>query len=111
MAPEPTPVIPDYDALTQGDLIARIRALNDKQLTSLLHYEQAHADRPQIVLAIRTRLDGLAAGATPSGGDPAAATPDAAPPADGGSPASPATAGPPQNPPSHGTPVNPRQPR
>ena len=103
--------LPDYDHLQVGSLTSRIRTLGADDLKTLLAYEQSHANRIQVVSAMQHRLDGLAAGAQPSGGDPAAVGADAPPPAAGGSKASEATSGPPVNPPSQGDPTNPAQPR
>ena len=101
----------DYDHLPVGSLISRIRSLDAAGLQTLLTYEQSHANRVQVVSAMRNRLGGLKDGAQPSGGDPASAGADAPPSAAGGSKASEATSGPPVNPPSHGDPTNPAQPR
>jgi hypothetical protein len=103
--------LPDYDHLQVGSLTTRIRSLGAEDLKTLLAYEQSHANRIQVVSAMRHRLSGLAEGAQPSGGDPAATGADAPPEASGGSKASEATTGPPVNPPSHGDPTNPAQPR
>ncbi|WP_369137529.1 hypothetical protein [Modestobacter versicolor] len=103
--------LPDYDHLPVGSLTSRIRTLDADDLETLLGYEQAHANRVQVVSAMTHRLDDLKAGAQPSGGDPAAAQPEHAPAAAGGSAVSEATSGPPVNPPSHGDPTNPAQPR
>jgi hypothetical protein len=103
--------LPDYDHLPVGSLTSRIRSLGHEDLTTLLAYEKSHANRVQVVSAMQHRLSGLADGAQPSGGDPTAATPEAAPAPAGGSKAAEATSGPPVNPPSHGDPTNPAQPR
>ena len=109
--PERDLPLDDYDHLPTGSLISRIRSLDAAGLQTLLDYEKGHANRFQVVTAMKSRLTSLKKGAQPSGGDPAAATPEAAPPADGGSKAAEATSGPPVNPPSHGDPTNPAQPR
>lgn len=109
--PERDLPIDDYDHLPVGSLVSRIRTLDTTGLQTLLDYEKGHANRIQVVSAMQSRLTSLKNGAQPSGGDPNAATPEAAPPAEGGSPASEATSGPPVNPPSHGDPTNPAQPR
>jgi hypothetical protein len=101
----------DYDHLPVGSLISRIRTLDAEDLRTLLEFERSHANRMQVVSAMQHRLSGLADGAQPSGGDPSAATPEAAPAPSGGSKASEATSGPPVNPPSQGDPTNPAQPR
>jgi hypothetical protein len=103
--------LPDYDHLPVGSLISRIRTLDAAGLESLLGYEKQHANRIQVVAAMQTRLTALHNGAQPSGGDPAAPAPEAAPPAAGGSKVSSDTTGPPINPPSQGDPTNPAQPR
>ena len=103
--------LPDYDHLPVGSLTSRIRTLDADGLQTLLTYEQAHANRVQVVQAMNHRLSDLRSGAQPSGGDPAAAQPEHAPAPAGGSQVSEATSGPPMNPPSHGDPTNPAQPR
>jgi hypothetical protein len=103
--------LPDYDHLPVGSLTSRIRTLSEADLGTLLDYEKAHANRVQVVAAMQSRLTGLKKGAQPSGGDPAAPTPEAPPAPAGGSPVSEATTGPPVNPPSQGDPTNPAQPR
>ena len=102
--------IDDYDHLPVGSLVSRIRTLDATGLQTLLDYEKGHANRIQVVAAMQTRLSSLKDGAQPSGGDPNAATPEAAPSADTGSKVT-ATDAPPVNPPSHGDPTNPAQPR
>jgi hypothetical protein len=108
--PERDLPIDDYDHLPVGSLISRIRTLDSTGLQTLLDYEKGHANRIQVVSAMRSRLTSLENGAQPSGGDPNAATPEAAPPADSG-PRVTGTDAPPVNPPSHGDPTNPAQPR
>jgi hypothetical protein len=104
--------LPDYDNLPTGSLESRIRTLSEPEVKQLLDYEKEHANRIQVVRMLERRLVGLNTGqAAPSGGDPAAATPEV-----GGAPrhepkASPQTEGPKQNPPSQGVPTNPAQPR
>ncbi len=109
--PERDLPIDDYDHLPVGSLISRIRTLDAAGLQTLLDYEREHANRIQVVSAMQNRLTSLENGAQPSGGDPAAPTPEAAPAAAGGSKVSGATTGPPMNPPSQGDPTNPAQPR
>jgi hypothetical protein len=109
--PERDLPIPDYDHLQVGSLTSRIRTLDAEALTTLLSYEQGHANRMQVVTVMQSRLSGLREGAQPSGGDPAAPASEAAPAPAGGSKASEATSGPPVNPPSQGVPTNPSQPR
>jgi hypothetical protein len=99
--------LPDYDHLPVGSLTSRIRALGADDLTTLLNYERAHANRMQVVTVMESRLSGLREGAQPSGGDPAAPAPEAPPAPAGGSKVSAATTGPPINPPSQGDPTNP----
>jgi hypothetical protein len=103
--------LPDYDHLPVGSLTSRIRTLDLGDLTTLLEYERSHANRVQVVTVMESRLSGLKEGAQPSGGDPAAMTPEAPSGAAGGSKVSEATSGPPINPPSQGDPTNPAQPR
>ena len=52
-------------------------------LTTLLDYEKAHANRFQVVTVMKSRLASLKNGAQPSGGAPSAATARGAPPARG----------------------------
>jgi hypothetical protein len=103
--------LPDYDHLPLGSLTTRIRSLDAGDLQSLIEYERSHANRVQMVTVMENRLTSLRAGAQPSGGDPTATTPEAAPSPEGGSKVSVASSGPPINPPSHGDPTNPAQPR
>jgi hypothetical protein len=49
----------DYDHLPVGSLTSRIRSLNHADLTTLLAYEKAHANRFQIVRVMQSRLAGL----------------------------------------------------
>src|SRR3712207_9208048 len=99
--------LPDYDHLNVGSLTSRIRTLDHGDLSTLLAYEKAHANRVQVVTVMESRLARLADGAEPSGGDPAATGAAAPPPAAGGSQVSEATSGPPINPPTHGDTTNP----
>jgi hypothetical protein len=103
--------LPDYDHLPVGSLEGRIRTLDLQGVETVLAYEKAHGDRLSVVLVLERRLEELRGGASPSGGDPLGATPEAqqAPPT--GSSVSPQTEGPAVNPPSHGDPTNPAQPR
>lgn len=103
--------LPDYDHLPLESLRQRIRTLGETELSAVLAYERAHADRLPVVQAIERRLAQLSDGAPLSGGDPAGITPERA-----GGPEAPAqtdgsTDAPPINPPSHGDPTNPAQPR
>jgi hypothetical protein len=103
--------LPDYDHLQVGSLTSRIRTLGQGDLQTLLSYERSHANRIQVVAAMENRMTSLKAGAQPSGGNPSAPAPEAAPSPSGSSKGSEATAGPPVNPPAHGDPSNPSQPR
>jgi hypothetical protein len=103
--------LPDYDHLPVGSLEGRIRSLDEEGVRALLAYEESHGDRLPVVQVLRARLDQLASGAEPSGGDPMARTPEIDDQAAGTDKASPATEGPPINPPSQGDPTNPAQPR
>jgi hypothetical protein len=78
--------IPDYDHLPVADLAHRIRTLDANGLSALLDDERAHANRVAVVQLIEQRLAALRSGETePSGGDPAGAQPEHAPPPAGGS--------------------------
>jgi hypothetical protein len=103
--------LPDYDHLPVGDLATRIRSLDADAVAVLLDYERAHGDRLPVVTVLDQRLGQLRGGATTSGGNPMADTPELqhAPPT--GSKAGPETEGPKINPPSQGDPTNPAQPR
>jgi hypothetical protein len=104
--------LPDYDGLPIASIESRIRSLDADGVALVLEYEREHAHRVQVVQLLEHRLEALRSGdAVPSGGDPAAPAPEAAPGPAGGSAVSTATMGPPQNPPSHGVPTNPAQPR
>ncbi len=103
--------LPDYDQLPVAGLPSRIRMLDAAGVETLLAYEQAHADRPQVVEILTNRLTSLREGAQPSGGDPLAPAADDPVHAAGGSKVSEATTGPAMNPPSQGDPTNPAQPR
>ncbi len=84
--------LPDYDHLTTGDLAARIRSLDSGALRTLIAHEEAHGDRLPVLEVLRHRLTDVEAGAELSSGDPAAARPEQAPPAAGGSPVTEAAA-------------------
>jgi hypothetical protein len=103
--------LPDYDHLPLPSLTSRVRTLDVAGVRALLEYEQAHGDRAPVVTVLQNRLTALEEGAQPSGGDPAALTPEAPPGTAAGSKVSQATSGPPVNPPSQGDPTNPAQPR
>ena len=89
--------IPDYDGITTGDLGHRIRSLEPAQLDQLVDYEREHAHRLPVLHVLQTRLEELAAGDTPSGGDPTGPSRSGQAPG-GGSPVSPQTQGPAINP-------------
>jgi hypothetical protein len=79
--------IPDFDHLPVASLTHRIRTLDTTGLVALLDHERAHADRVAVVQMIEHRLAAVRSGeAEPSGGDPAGAQPEHAPPAAGDSP-------------------------
>jgi hypothetical protein len=61
--------IADYDQLSVGDLRHRIRSLTESELRQVLDHERDHANRVQVVQLLNARLDELAQGAEPSGGD------------------------------------------
>jgi len=103
--------IPDFDHLPLGDVAARIRSLELDQVNALIEFELAHAARVPILQVLGSRREQLTAGATPSGGDPAALDPQRPGPPSVPPTVSPATAGPKLNPPSQGDPTNPAQPR
>jgi hypothetical protein len=96
--------LPDFDHLPLGGLKTRIRALAADEVEKVLEYERAHADRTPVVQVIRIRLDELAAGAEPTGGDPAAVRPEQRPGLAGRTTVSPDTAAEASHPPPHGTP-------
>ena len=98
--------IPDFDHLPLGDLTSRIRSLEAPQVDALLAFEEEHGNRAPVVQVLRARLDQLAAGSEPSGGDATADDPLAPPAPAGGSAVDPGTQGPKMNPPSHGDPTN-----
>lgn len=104
--------LPDYDELSLGAIESRIRTLDADGVAQLLDHEREHADRLPVVQRLEARLEALRTGdAAPSGGDPAARTPEVPSGQAGGSPVSPDTQAPVQNPPSQGVPTNPAQPR
>jgi hypothetical protein len=102
--------LPDYDHLPQGALESRVRTLDAAGVEALLAYEQAHGDRLPVVQVLQRRLEALRSGATPTGGDPLARTPEVEHAPQGGSKVEPKTQGPPQNAPNAGDPTNPSQP-
>ncbi|NLU70729.1 hypothetical protein [Streptomyces sp. HNM0574] len=99
--PKPLP-LPDYDQLPAASIEHRIRPLAGAEVRQLLEYEQAHANRPQVVEYLTARLDQLDAGAEPTSGDPGGAQPDRPGDTAGGSPASPDSAAEPTEPLRHG---------
>jgi len=105
--------LPDYDGLPVGAIESRVRTLDEAGVGQLLDYEQAHANRVQVVQLLERRLSSLQRGAAePSGGSPSALAPETlGAVSEGPEPVAPATEGPPQNPPSQGVPTNPAQPR
>lgn len=102
--------LPDYDHLPTGSLASRIRALSADEVKALLAHEREHGDRAPVARVLEARLTELAEGAEPSGGDPAAARPEARQHG-AGSAVSPATAAEPVHPPPHGTPDQPGRPK
>ena len=101
--------LPGYDSMATGSIESRAHALDPDGVRQLLDYERQHANRPQIIMMLEHRLGSLEDGtAQPSGGDPTAPAPEAAPGEAVGSSVKP---GPPVNPPSQGDPTNPAQPR
>ncbi|MCI2239824.1 hypothetical protein MO973_37340 [Paenibacillus sp. TRM 82003] len=101
--------VPDYDHLPLATLTDRIRSLDAAALGDLIVYEEAHGAREPVLTVLRARADQLAAGAEPSGGNPAGTQPEHAPAPQG--PSLGGTDAPPINPPSQGVPTNPAQPR
>ncbi|GEB48288.1 MULTISPECIES: hypothetical protein [Streptomyces] len=94
--------LPDYDQLPAASIEHRIRPLESGAVRHLLEHERAHADRPQVVAVLEARLEQLAAGGEPSGGDPAAGGPDVPDATSGSSPVSPDSAAEPTEPLRHG---------
>ncbi|NHD18147.1 MULTISPECIES: hypothetical protein [Actinopolyspora] len=60
--------IPEFDELPLTTMQHRIRSLEEEQLNTLVEHERAHADRPQVLELLNTRLEELRAGATPTEG-------------------------------------------
>jgi hypothetical protein len=102
------PPMPDYDALSVGDIAHRARSLSAAELQRLLRYERAHAARTPVLEVLSARMAQLEAGheTSPGGAPPP-------PPEDGrsGSPVGPDTASEPVHPPPHGTPQQYGQPK
>ena len=67
--------IDDYDGLQVGSLISRIRTLDSAGLQTMLDYEKKHANRIQVVSAMRTRLATLKASEKPADAAPSEPTP------------------------------------
>ena len=67
--------IDDYDGLQVGSLISRIRTLDSTGLQTMLDYEEKHANRIQVVSAMRTRLASLKATEQPADAAPSESTP------------------------------------
>ena len=63
MAPRDDLPLPDYDHLQVGSLASRIRSLGREDLETLPGYERSHANRIQVVAAMRNRISSRAAGA------------------------------------------------
>ena len=101
----------DYNQLQVGSLTSWIRTLGADDLQTLIDYERSHAKRVQVMAVMENRLTSLKAGAQPSGGDPAAATPESAPGRGRRVEGLRGDVRPPVNPPSHGDPSNLSQPR
>ena len=72
--PERDLPLDDYDHLPTGSLISRIRSLDATGLQTLLDYEKAHANRFQVVTAMKSRLSSLKKAEKPADDDKAAAT-------------------------------------
>ena len=102
--------LPDYDHLPEAALGHRIRSLSADQLSDLLKYEEAHANRPAVVIAFRVRLDELATGGEPSGGSLGTGPEWPELPSDHPH-SGPATAAPPGSAPPHGDPAQPARPK
>jgi hypothetical protein len=102
--------LPDFDLMTMGQLRGRLRTLDLVSLVQLRDYEQAHANRIQIVAMLNNRIAKVQASGADTG-SPQTASTGASRKTATGSRVTPATAGPRVNPPSHGDPTNPAQPR
>lgn len=93
--------LPDYDQLPTHSLEHRIRSLRVEELQEVVEYEEQHANRLPVLEILRSRLDQLSRGASPSSGSHAERPEQAEPPA-GRSPAGPETAAEPEQPLRHG---------
>jgi hypothetical protein len=56
--------LPNYDELTIASLRARLRNLSAEQLTVLIDYEKAHANREDVISMFERRITKLALGLT-----------------------------------------------
>jgi len=56
--------LPNYDELTIASLRARLRNLTAEQLTVLIEYEKAHANRADVITMFERRITKLALGLT-----------------------------------------------
>ena len=56
--------LPNYDELTIASLRARLRNLTAEQLTVLIEYEKAHANRDDVITMFERRITKLALGLT-----------------------------------------------
>jgi hypothetical protein len=61
-APAAEPPLPNYDELTVPSLRARMRNLTAAQLTELIAYEGAHANRADVIAMFERRIAKLAEG-------------------------------------------------
>jgi hypothetical protein len=64
-AAEPGAPLPNYDTLSIASLRARLRNLDVPQLRQLVEYEQAHADRADVIAMFTRRIAKLQAETTP----------------------------------------------
>ena len=62
---EPSALWPNYDELSIASLRARLRNLDVAQLTQLVEYEQAHANRADVIAMFTRRIAKLQAETTP----------------------------------------------
>ena len=67
--PERDLPLDDYDHLPTGSLISRIRSLDATGLQTLLDYETGHANRFQVVTAMKSRLTSLKKAEKPTADD------------------------------------------
>ena len=101
--------LPDFDHMTVGQLRGRLRTLDLVSLVQLRDYEEAHANRLQIVAMLNNRIAKVQATGTDTG-SPQTTSAGASDTTAPGSGVTPATAGPPVDPPAHGGLTNPVQP-